>query len=53
MKEAFSDIMPRCCGKRMQPLLEGRKFIELWCPFCSDTIYVKKERLELPQLAGG
>ena len=42
--------IPKCCGKRMKINLETARFIEVWCDVCDDTVYIRKDEIQRPQL---
>jgi hypothetical protein len=48
MNEAFSTIVPKCCGMRMKTVFETPKFIELACEACGDVVYIKKSSALAP-----
>ena len=43
MTHPFNDILPVCCGKRMQLRCQTSKAIELWCQDCEDIVLIKIE----------
>jgi predicted nucleic-acid-binding Zn-ribbon protein len=49
-KEVITMSMPRCCGKEMQANVETSRFIEVRCATCGDTVFLKKEEVESPQM---
>ncbi len=41
---------PRCCGRDMNLGLETLKFWEAHCDVCGDVVYVRKNKVEKPQM---
>ena len=44
------NMMPKCCGKRMDYVLETAKYIEAWCGVCGDRVFIKKQEIKMPQM---
>ncbi|MFA4819485.1 MAG: hypothetical protein WC613_00835 [Candidatus Aenigmatarchaeota archaeon] len=42
--------LPKCCGREMKMNMETVKFLETQCDLCGDVVYLKKEKIERPQL---
>ncbi len=42
--------LPKCCGRDMKIQMETSKFLEVQCPRCKDTVFIKKDSVEKPQL---
>ena len=40
-------MVPKCCGRAMKVTLETSRFYELYCDSCRDTVYMKKEEIEI------
>lgn len=43
MKQPFGDILPVCCGKRMQVRYQNIKLTEVWCNECDDIVLIRIE----------
>lgn len=42
--------VPKCCGEKMEKLIETSRFAEMECSVCGDVVFVKKDKTEKPQL---
>ena len=42
--------IPKCCGREMETSVETGRFIEVRCNACGDTVFLKKEDVERPQM---
>ncbi|MBI4896581.1 MAG: hypothetical protein HY832_03480 [Candidatus Aenigmarchaeota archaeon] len=42
--------IPFCCNQKMKCALEGLEIIEMVCERCGETIYLKKEQSQKPEL---
>lgn len=42
--------LPKCCGEQMETSVETVKFVEVRCRECGDTVFVKKDEADKPQL---
>jgi predicted nucleic-acid-binding Zn-ribbon protein len=49
-KEVNIMAMPKCCGKEMETNVETSRFLEVRCAICGDTVFLKKEEAEGPQM---
>ncbi len=41
-------MIPVCCNRKMNIVIETTKFYEAHCDKCSDVVYVKKDDIEKP-----
>jgi hypothetical protein len=42
--------VPNCCGKPMRVVVETGTYHEVQCDVCKDTVFLKKEEADKPQL---
>jgi len=43
-------LVPKCCGSKMTIRMENSRFLEVQCETCGDTVFVKKEAVNAPQM---